>query len=398
MILKAVLIAALASHLMVNITRPLLALFASSLGAGTFMIGLVAASFALLPLLLAVRLGRLADQFGYRLPAVFGISGVTLGLAFPFLAPTLWGLFISQLIVGVGHTIAMVALQNLIGSVSSNYSRDQRFGWFAMAASSGAFVGPLIGGYLSQYFSYPIAFLGASLVGVLAIAMACRLPIGRRDKPRESKHVSSWELLRIPTLRRAMATSALVLYSRDIFIIYFPLLGAAMGLSMSTIGWIIAAQALAFVLARLYLGRLTQAFSRAGILTFSITLAGIAFVLIPVTEQVILLVLLSVLMGLGLGCGQPLSMSTTYNASPPKRTGEALGMRMAVNRLSQLLAPLFFGALGAWGGLLAVFYVSGGFLIGGAFFTRGPPKDGRGNRRSSEPGSSITKNEHGGGT
>lgn len=372
--LKAVLVASLVCHLMVNITRPLLALFASSLGAGTFMIGLVASCFALMPLLLAMRLGRLADQFGYRLPAILGVSGVTLGLAFPFVMPTLGGLIISQLIVGVGHTMAVVTLQNLIGSNSSKQSRDQRFGWFAMTASAGALIGPVMGGYISQYFSYPIAFLCASLIGLLAIAMASVLPPGVRGEPRKSERTNSFELLKIPALRRAIASSALVLYSRDIFIIYFPLFGTVLGLSMSTIGWIIAAQAFALVIVRLCLGKLTKAFSRTHILAISITLAGIAFALIPLTDKVLVLGLLSVLMGVGLGCGQPLSMSTTFNASPVGRTGEAMGLRMAGNRLCQLLAPLFFGALGAWAGLLAVFYISGGFLVCGAFLSSEPKR------------------------
>lgn len=370
MTLRVALIATLASHVMVNTTRPLLALFASSLGAGTFTIGLLAASFALLPLLLAVHLGRFTDHVGDRLPVVLGIGGVALGLALPFLLPSLWVLFVSQLIVGIGHTVAMVALQNVIGSTSTVQTRDQRFGWFAMTASTGGLLGPVVGGYLSQYFSYPVAFLCASLIGMLAIAAACWLPAGRRHKPSATEHGGTLGLLRIPALRRAMATSGLVLYSRDIFVVYFPLLGVQAGLSNSTIGWIIAAQALAIVLVRLFLGRLTQAVGRARILTLSIVLAGLAFTLIPLTEQVLLLGLLSALLGLGLGCGQPLSMATTYSAAPPERSGEALGLRMAVNRLSQLVAPLFFGAIGGWVGLLAVFYVSGGFLLGGAFLSR----------------------------
>lgn len=63
-------------------------------------------------------------------------------------------------------------------------------------------------------------------------------------------------------------------------------------------------------------------------------------------------------------------MTTTYNASPKDRTGEVLGLRLAINRLSQLIAPMMFGLLGTWAGVVSVFYVSGAFLIGGAFLTK----------------------------
>jgi MFS family permease len=110
----------------------------------------------------------------------------------------------------------------------------------------------------------------------------------------------------------------------------------------------------------------SSCFSRISILT-----AGFAFLLIPFTWHTWLLGVLSICMGIGLGCGQPLSMTTAYYASPKARTGEVLGLRLASNRLSQLLAPLAFGLVGQAAGLIFVFYISGAFLIGGAFLTRG---------------------------
>lgn len=75
-------------------------------------------------------------------------------------------------------------------------------------------------------------------------------------------------------------------------------------------------------------------------------------------------------MGLGLGCGQPISMTTTYNASPPGRTGEVLGLRIATNRFFQLVAPTFFGVIGGSVGMTGIFLFSGVFLVGGSLFFR----------------------------
>jgi MFS family permease len=180
--------------------------------------------------------------------------------------------------------------------------------------------------------------------------------------------------LKIPDLRKALASSALVLYSRDIFVAYFPLLALQYGLSASATGWIITVQGIAMMTIRIFLYRLTRTVGRNQVLLISILMAGLSFILVPLTEQTVVLVLISALMGAGLGCGQPLSMTTTYNASPRDRTGEVLGLRLATNRLSQTIAPLFFGLVGSWAGLVSVFYVSGAFLLGGAMATR--PKRG----------------------
>jgi MFS family permease len=196
-------------------------------------------------------------------------------------------------------------------------------------------------------------------------------------KPKKPSHEgagdgSALELLRIPLLRRALASSALVLYSRDVYVAYFPLFASTWGMTASTIGLIIGIQGLTMVLVRIFLSRLTGRFGRDLILWASIILAGVSFLLVPLTTNTLLCALFSALMGAGLGCGQPLSMTTTYNSSPKNRTGEVLGLRMASNRLSQMIAPIFFGMVGAWTGIMAIFYVSGAFLIGGAFLTASP--------------------------
>src|SRR5690606_30105858 len=116
------------------------------------------------------------------------------------------------------------------------------------------------------------------------------------------------------------------------------------------------------------LPRITFWLGRDKVLSISIIVAGIAFFLMPFTGNIFLLGLYSCLMGFGLGCGQPLSMSTTYSASPKSRTGEVLGLRISTNRLSQLIAPLFFGLIGTWMGVISVFLISGIFLFSGTYF------------------------------
>ncbi|WP_396122035.1 MFS transporter [Caldibacillus thermoamylovorans] len=178
---------------------------------------------------------------------------------------------------------------------------------------------------------------------------------------------SSVRLLKIPVLRKALISSALVLYSKDIFVAYFPIFAKEYDIPTSSIGWIIAIQGFAIILVRFFLNALTEKLGRDRVLIISVFIAGISFLFIPFTENIFILGALSALIGLGLGCGQPLSMTTTFNASPKSRTGEVLGLLLASNRLSQLIAPAFFGLVGSWLGIFSVFFISGTFLIGGLF-------------------------------
>jgi MFS family permease len=375
--LKIVILIALGFHTMVNMTRPITTLFATGLGANTFDIGMLTAAYAIFPLALAIHAGRFADRMGDRLPVFLGTVGAMLGSIIPFLFPSMLALYISQALIGISHVLVQISLQNVLGNTATRETRDHFFSMFSMIVALGSFIGPVAGGYLSDHFSYSHAFLAAFFVGLLPAVVAILIPVIRRKQEKISKEqetASSFSLLKIPELRRALATSALVLYSRDIFVAYFPLFASQAGVSASSIGWIIAIQGLAMMVVRFFLGKLTVSLGRDQVLMISIITAGLSFMFIPISGNIYLYAVFSVLMGFGLGCGQPLSMTTTYNASPKTRTGEVLGLRIASNRLSQTLAPLFFGLVGSWAGLLSVFYVSGAFLIGGAILTRSKEK------------------------
>ena len=65
----------------------------------------------------------------------------------------------------------------------------------------------------------------------------------------------------------------------------------------------------------------------------------------------------------------PLTIILTYNYAPPGRSGEALGMRLTVNKLTQIAVPLVFGAMGSAYGLFPVFWANGAFLLAGGFIS-----------------------------
>ncbi|MFC0557602.1 hypothetical protein ACFFH4_00860 [Halalkalibacter alkalisediminis] len=50
--------------------------------------------------------------------------------------------------------------------------------------------------------------------------------------------------------------------------------------------------------------------------------------------------LLSFILGLSLGMGAPLSISRTITTLPKNRVGEGLGLRLSLNRLTQVVFPV----------------------------------------------------------
>jgi MFS family permease len=133
------------------------------------------------------------------------------------------------------------------------------------------------------------------------------------------------------------------------------------------IGVVMAAYAAASFVIRAILPGLVRKLDEDRVLSYSLFLSGGTFLLFPFFQDVYLLSLISFILGLGLGCGQPLSIMLTYNRSPQGRSGEALGMRLTVNKLTQIMIPLVFGSIGSAFGLFPVFWGNAFLLLAGGY-------------------------------
>jgi hypothetical protein len=63
-------------------------------------------------------------------------------------------------------------------------------------------------------------------------------------------------------------------------------------------------------------------------------------------------------------------MSLVYEASPPGRQGEAVGLRTSLLNGSHTLMPLASGAFSTLAGMGPMFWLLALFLLGGAWFAR----------------------------
>ena len=106
------------------------------------------------------------------------------------------------------------------------------------------------------------------------------------------------------------------------------------------------------------------------VISVALSISAAVYCLFPLFSSVPLLIALSCVLGIGLGCSQPMVMTLLYNTSPPGRQGEALGVRTTVMNASHTLLPLAFGALGAALGMFPVFWAMAALLGAGAYFVK----------------------------
>ena len=186
---------------------------------------------------------------------------------------------------------------------------------------------------------------------------------------------STLDLWRIPRLRNTFLASGILSAAWDLFQFYLPVYGHQIGLSASAIGTILAVFALATFAIRLAIPRLARIYKEGDVLTGAFFIAALAFALFPFFENAYSLAGCSFLLGLGLGCGQPMSMSLIYVLSPPGRAAEASGLRVVVNNVMHLVVPIAFGSLGTAFGYMPVFLSNTVLLAGAGEFMRRALRD-----------------------
>jgi MFS family permease len=356
-------------------------LFAVDLGAGPFETGMLFAAYGLIPFLFVVYAGRIADRIGNRVLMYAGFTGFAASLTLPALVPTLPVLFIASPLIGFTSMIFIVASQNLVGVLSKPETRTRNYSNYSLTDATGNIAGPVLVGLVIDGYGH-----GATYYVLAAIAAVCLVVFhfGRHFIPARSgvvetgKRGPTADLLRLPALRNALITNGIVMTGIDLYQVYLPVYARGIGLSASEIGLIMGAFGVAGFLVRTLIPPITARWGEHAMIVAALALACVSFIAIPLTQNPWLLGAVSFVVGLGMGCGQPLSMILSFNAAPPGRSAEAIAMRMAVSYGAHVVIPPVFGAFGAVLGLAPVFWTCAMLMGGGAALNRkGAVKHGK---------------------
>jgi MFS family permease len=389
----------------INATRPTVTYHALTLGASTVEIGLVQSAFSLLPAFIAVWVGRVVDRLGTSPFMIASTTILALGGILATYSSGLWLLALSQVAMGLGHIMYLVASQALVANVGPREGRETRFGTYSMMISIGQLVGPavaaaILGGstvvavvLVASVAALPpppasfreqsllpdspeaLVFLAATLLSVVATGLACLLPrLSRRsDRPQTPPPEggpSAWAVtrtvLRRPGMLAAMFVSIVVISTLDAFVAYLPAYGELTGLSVALVGLLLSVRAGAALVSRVFMGPIIARLGRGRLLATTMTMAGISLMIMPFVRSEIGLITVFAIVGLGLGLVQPLTIAWVANRSPRAERGTALGVRITGNRAALLVVPTLLGAIAGTAGLGAIFLVCGVSLAVGA--------------------------------
>lgn len=347
---------------------PLVPLFASRLDVSPALVGVIVSTMWLLPVVLAPGAGILVDRCGVRRLQAAGVVGMSMAPLIVAWHPTLAGLVAMQLLVGVFHLLTVLASQAAVGLMAVGRHRQSLFGWYASFLAAGQLIGPLLAGSLIGSVGFQAAFGLAGAIALLglpgAIAGAPRTPVTRAaaGSP-ELKREEAGRILANPALRVAIFSSTGMQLLAGAYASFFPVYLDTLGFEPTTIGYLLAIRGFASISVRPFINQVEALFgTRLRTLVTTSAVVALAFSVIGGTGSVGVLALLSLVIGMGGGVSQPISMTIVADHIRPQLQGTALGIRLAANRVAQFCAPLVMGVA------INVTGYGIGFATGGVLF------------------------------
>ena len=170
-----------------GVVAPAIPEFARSFGVGKTAAGAVISAFAFMRFVSALGGGKLVDKFGERVILTVGIGIVAVSTGLAGLSQSYEQLLILRGIGGIGSAMFTVSATALLFRVVDGSSRGRASGLFQSGFLIGGLLGPLAGGFLTDYslrlpfYVYAVSLIAAGSIGGLFLRAA-----QLRDEPTPS--------------------------------------------------------------------------------------------------------------------------------------------------------------------------------------------------------------------
>jgi len=338
-----------------SLILPLLPFYGPLFGAGPFEVALLFAAYSFGNVFGEIFWGRQSDKRGRRAVLVFTTACAALTyVAFAF-APSLWLAIAIRVVNGFfGGTLSVA--QGFLADASPPEKRAKAMGLFGASFSLGFVFGPVLGGLLAgsggELADFRAPILAAA--GLAAITSVWSLLVLRDAKPPPGKAAP---LPRYGDAVRYVLTSPLLvrLFVISFFgIAAFASMEAVYGLwSEANFGWTARDLGFAFiaigvgglVIQLFFLHPLVSRFGEGRVITGGLCVLAASMLLQPILREPFVAVALMGMLMMGHSLAFPTAGALTSRTAPVERQGSVMGLMMASNAVSRIVAPPAFGLI-----------------------------------------------------
>ncbi|MBN8433800.1 MFS transporter [Priestia flexa] len=337
-----------------GIIIPILPAYLQSINQGGTAAGLMIAIFAGAQLIFSPIAGKWSDQYGRRKMIIYGLAGLTLSMFIFYAVNSIWLLYASRVIGGVGAALLIPAIFAYVADITTMEQRAKGNSLVSAAMSLGIVIGPGIGGFLAD-FGLKIPFLVSALVSLVAVlfsmmllenseteeATAARAAI-QDNESMVSKLARSVKMpYFIPLVITLVMSFGLMAYESVLGLF----LDKQYGATPQQIALMVTATGIVSVIVQLFLvDRIVRIFGEIAVLNIFIGVAALGFLLSLFTGSYSLFFVISLIIFLATSILRPV-LNTLISKMAGNEQGFAMGMNNAYMSIGNVLGPTLAGVL-----------------------------------------------------
>ncbi|MBT2664035.1 MFS transporter [Bacillus sp. ISL-4] len=335
-----------------GIIIPILPAYLASINQGGTAAGLMIAIFAGAQLIFSPIAGKWTDQFGRRKMIIYGLVGLTLSMFIFYAVNSIWLLYASRIIGGIGAALLIPAIFAYVADITTFDQRAKGNSLVSAAMSLGIVVGPGIGGFLAD-FGLKFPFLISALVSLSAVVFSIFVL-----KESETAQVTQAMDAKTETMVRKIALSVKVPYFIPLIITLVMSFGlmayeSVIGLyldnqfnsSPKDIAFMVTATGIVSVIVQLFVvDRIVKRFGEVNVLNIFISVAAIGFLLSLFASSYLIFFLISLVIFLSTSILRPV-LNTLISKMAGNEQGFAMGMNNAYMSIGNVLGPTLAGMM-----------------------------------------------------
>jgi DHA1 family tetracycline resistance protein-like MFS transporter len=355
-----------------SLILPLLPFYASDFGATLALVGLLGTVNGLGQLIAAPIIGRLSDRYGRRPLLILSIAGTVVGFLLLGFAKSLWMIFLSRAVDGLlgGNTALARAY---ITDITEPKDRAKSLGLIGAAFGLGFIIGPVMGGFFSQFGLNVPALMAASLsiLSLLAVIIWLpeSLPAEERQQLKTNPHTVFNLANLVDELRRPCVGPLLLIrlfysFAFTLFQSNFSLYAKeVLGLDVRNTGLVLTYVGLLSVIVQgLAISRLTKVYKERNLIVTSIVMLAVSLLIWGFTRNIWLLLIILAPIALGAGILNTLLTSQLTKSVYKEDVGGTLGLANSMQTVAQIVTPGAGGLLltisGPWSlGVISSFFM-----------------------------------------
>ncbi len=354
----------------VGIVVPLLPVYAATLGAGGFAIGMIFGGFSLTRSIFLPVFGRLSDIHGRKPFLVAGLFFYFLISLFFMLAHNVYALIVVRLVQGVASALIMPVAQAYVGEITPRGKEGLTMGIFNMSIFIGLSIGPLLGGVIQDHFGLNTAF--GSMAGMAFIAFLLSLTMLPKAS---SEKIASfgrapvrWGLILADPVIVSMVLFRF-LYTSCIGVVwgFLPVYGSVeFDLSSSAIGFLVMLGVSVSGLMHIPMGFLSDRWSKKKMVMAGGVVVALSMVMMGRAGGFYDLFAASMIFGVGGGISMPAVMAlAVVRGNRSKAMGTVMAMITIGHSMGMLTGSVFAGIIMDLAGLEMAFFLGGVLMITG---------------------------------